>query len=286
MGLMETCGMPELTRDQIGRWQRLLEAQTGINLAQHEHILREGLPSWLATLGPQADTEQFLRDSENRLALGVGRSLVDYLAVKETRFYRNPAAYRAFSEYLLRRFRAGESRQTVDVWSAGCSTGEEVYTLTMVAAEMLQRAKAEAYIGVIGSDISSAALQVARGARYTARAISHLPAGLRQRYLLPAADGRFEVVPELRRRACFLQSNLLVRNCAPASAMDVIFCHNVLVYFRTWRQREVLNNLAQRLKPGGILLIGPGEASGWSHPALRRIVDGRVQVFMRNGNNN
>ncbi len=286
--MLAESSMAEVSNSQLDRWRALLEAQTGINLAQHQHILRKGLDQWLAELEPAA-AAQCLQDSENRPRFGHGRSLVDHLAVKDTRFYRNPAAYRVFSEYLLRRLRGGAARGepvTLDIWSAGCATGEEPYTLAMVASELVARSGSKAYIGVIGSDISSAALAVAKSGRYGARGLALLPGGLRDKYCRPAGDGRFEVADELRRKVCFLQSNLLDSDCAPASGMDVIFCHNVLVYFRTWRQKQVLNNLAARLKPGGILVIGPGEAPGWNPPQLQRVAGGKVQVFMRRRDNN
>ena len=68
--------------------------------------------------------------------------------------------------------------------------------------------------------------------------------------------------------------------------MDVIFCQNVLVYFRAWRQRQVLDSLVDRLKPGGILLIGPSEGSGWRHPELVRRGGDNVQLFERRRDGN
>lgn len=277
--------MSELSEQQLDQWRDLLEARTGINLTQHRHILREGLDSWLPDLDP-AEIDRQLKGEQQRFWAGVGRSLVDYLAVKDTRFYRNPGAYRVLSEYLLRRLHAADAGSSFDIWSAGCSTGEEVYTLAMVANEIIAQAGKEAYFGIIGSDISAAALSRAKAGRYRMSSIAQLPAGLRQKYLKPTGAGDYVIDPALARRVCFVQSNLLDPDCSPASPMDVIFCHNVLIYFRSWRQKEVLNLLAARLKPGGILVIGPGEGAGWNPAHMHRIIDDKVQVFTRANNNN
>ncbi|MFU1924994.1 type 4 fimbrial methyltransferase PilK, partial [Klebsiella pneumoniae] len=70
--------------------------------------------------------------------------------------------------------------------------------------------------------------------------------------------------------------NVLDLAKAPWSGMDVIFCQNLLIYFRRWRRREILNRLAERLAPGGLLVIGVGEVVGWSHPELEPVADERV----------
>ncbi len=277
--------MPEVDENQLGRWQAVLEAQTGINLNQHEHILRKGLSPWLQ--GMSADeVELALVRSESQPWQRLG-GLVDHLAVKETRFYRNPASYRVLTQYLLRRLQANtQSRLTLDLWSAGCSTGEEAYTMAMVASELVQRAKQRAYFGVIGSDISSGAVKAARQGNYHVRRLQSLPDTLRERYLVSDDSLNYRIEPQLASRVCFVQSNMLEPKATPNSAMDVIFCQNVLVYFRGWRQKQVLNNLVQRLKPGGILLIGASEGRGWQHPDVNKLPSGDVQVFERRRDGN
>ncbi len=85
----------------------------------------------------------------------------------------------------------------------------------------------------------------------------------------------------LRGRVCFNQGNLLQIERMPALPMDVIFCQNVLVYFRRWRIKQVLDALATRLKPGGLLVVGPGEAPQWQHPELVRTQHEGVTAWLR-----
>lgn len=277
--------MPDVDKSQLGRWQAVLEAQTGINLNQHEHILRKGLNPWLQ--GVTADeAELMLMRSESEPWQRLG-GLVDHLAVKETRFYRNPSSYRVLAQYVQQRLQsAGQSRLALDMWSAGCSTGEEAYTMAMVANELIESTGQRAYFGVIGSDISSAAVKSARQGAYHVRRLQSLPETLRCRYLVSDDNLNFRIESQLASRVCFVQSNLLDARATPKSAMDVIFCQNVLVYFRGWRQKQVLNNLVQRLKPGGILLIGASEGRGWQHPDLTKRSGDDVQVFERRRDGN
>lgn len=277
--------MPDVDKNQFVRWQAVLEARTGINLNQHEHILRKGLGPWLQ--GMSADeVELALMRSESQPWQRLG-GLVDHLAVKETRFYRNPASYRRLAQYLQRRLQQNQqSRLVLDMWSAGCSTGEEAYTMAMIASELIHSAEQRAYFGVIGSDISSAAVKSARQGSYHVRRLQSLPDTLRQRYLVSDDNLNYRVESQLASRVCFVQSNLLDAGATPKSAMDVIFCQNVLVYFRGWRQKQVLNNLVQRLKPGGILLIGASEGRGWRHPELIKTLGDEVHVFERRRDGN
>ena len=78
-----------------------------------------------------------------------------------------------------------------------------------------------------------------------------------------------------------MQGNIIELERAPVVDMDVIYCQNVLVYFRRWRQKQVLDTLVQHLKPGGLLIVGPGEAAQWQHPAMRRVPHDSVQAYRR-----
>jgi hypothetical protein len=97
------------------------------------------------------------------------------------------------------------------------------------------------------------------------------------------AGARVVVAPDLAARVCVARLNVLELAKAPQSGMDVIFCQNLLIYFRRWRRREILNRLAERLAPGGMLVVGVGEVVGWQHPDLEPVADERVLAFTRKG---
>ena len=155
--------------------------------------------------------------------------------------------------------------------------------MAICAAEVLRELQSDQAFGVTGTDISLNALSKAREATYGARRLEQMDADLCERYFVAQQDGRFNVVPDLAARICFARLNVLELGKAPLTGMDVIFCQNMLIYFRRWRRREILNRLAERLAPGGLLVVGVGEVVGWQHPDLEPVADERVLAFTRKG---
>jgi chemotaxis methyl-accepting protein methylase len=272
---------PSLSEAQCDAWLALVEERTGIDFSQHRSILQTGLSQRLREIG-ETDSDAYFRNVQ---ALPQGlpewQILLSHLTVKETSFFRQPAAYDLVRAYLRKRAvatpkdAADGANTSIDLWSVGCSTGEEPYSLAIAANESLAVSGRHQYFGVLATDICPQALAHGRAAIYGNRRLANLSDSLKRRYFTVAPDTAggetaYRVSDQLRSRVCFNQGNLLHIERMPALPMDVIFCQNVLVYFRRWRIKQVLDALAQRLKPGGLLVIGPGEAPHWHHAALVR----------------
>ncbi|WP_101758539.1 protein-glutamate O-methyltransferase CheR [Oceanicoccus sp. KOV_DT_Chl] len=273
----------ELSDEQYARWQTLLELRTGICFLQHKSILQKGLSQRMREVGCEDYEEYFQQVSRIPEGLIEWTQLVDRISVKETSFYRESHSYGAVQKYLMTLFEL-ESRSkgdTLDLWSVGCSTGEEAYSLAMLANEVLDYVSTECFLGVMATDISQSALAVARLGKYSARKVDSLPPSLKHKYFTGITENQYQVVAKLRQRLAFVQGNLLELDKIPQLAMDVIYCQNVLVYFRRDRQWQVLNGLAEHLKPGGLLVIGPGEVVGWQHPKMQRYKDTAVQAYIK-----
>uniref|UniRef100_UPI0035690D22 CheR family methyltransferase n=1 Tax=Pseudomonas sp. TaxID=306 RepID=UPI0035690D22 len=209
-------------------------------------------------------------------------TLLDRLTVQETRFFRHRQSFEVLERYLRERLQHGLGSPW-EMWSVGCSSGEEPYSLAITAAEVLRDSEHPEHFGVTGTDISLNALRLARDGQYGPRKLEQIDTELGQRYFVAQADGRFKVVADLAARVCCARLNVLELAKAPMSGMDVIFCQNLLIYFRRWRRREILNCLAERLAPGGLLVVGVGEVVGWQHPDLLPVADERVLAFTRKG---
>jgi len=151
----------------------------------------------------------------------------------------------------------------------------------MTAAEAQAHSPVKVGFGVTGTDISLSALAKCRAAVYSARRLEQVEPAWRERYFLSLPDDRFQVVPDLAARVCFARLNVLELANSPISGMDVIFCQNLLIYFRRWRRRDILNRLAECLAPGGLLVIGVGEVVGWQHPDLLPVANDQVLAFTR-----
>ena len=203
--------------------------------------------------------------------------------MQETRFFRDPDAF-AFVEQFVQQKAAEESTETIEFWSVGCSSGEEVYSLAMVGERWLKPAGRR--YAVTGTDISTIVLRKARAGKYQPRAVDWIPAEYAKLGFRPLAPGgSLEVSDALRQRSCFTQVNILDLASCPLQSQHVIFCQNVLIYFRRWRRREILNLLAERLAPGGILVIGLGEMVDWQHPLLEPVHSSQVSAFVRKQKN-
>jgi chemotaxis protein methyltransferase CheR/type IV pilus assembly protein PilK len=272
----------DLSDSEFKQWSNLLEARAGIQLMlAQKSLLQSQLAIRMRELGYEqySDYYSLVTDGlQGRLEWSI---LVDRVAVKETSFFRHRYSFEYVRQYLQDQINNRQLSDSFDVWSVGCSTGEEAYSLAMVINDCFELAQLEPYYGVTALDISSTALAKARLGRYLPRAVRQVSAEEAQRYCLLCDDGNYEIVRKLRERTCFTHGNVLQVANTPKVPMDVIFCQNLLVYFRRWLRRDILNSLASRLKPGGLLVVGLGEVLDWEHPEMQRVADDQLQAYIR-----
>lgn len=275
--------LADMTATEFRDWQTLLEERTGVVLNERRRaFLQTNLSARMRELGVMDYATYYRQVTDGPRGAVEWSTLLDRLTVQETRFFRHRPSFEVLESYLRERLQQGVT-QPWELWSVGCASGEEPYSLAISAAEVLRESEHPDHFGVTGTDISLNALSKARDGQYGARRLEQLDTDLCQRYFLAQDDGRFKVVPNLAARVCCARLNVLELAKAPMSGMDVIFCQNLLIYFRRWRRREILNRLAERLVPGGLLVVGVGEVAGWQHPELIPVADERVLAFTRKG---
>lgn len=273
----------DMSQADFHDWQTLLEARTGVVISeQRRAFLQTNLSARMRELGVTDYASYYQQVTDGPRGAVEWSTLLDRLTVQETRFFRHGPSFEVLAQYLQERLAAGLGKPW-EFWSVGCSSGEEPYSLAIMAAEALQGSELPEHFAVTGTDISQGVLSKAREACYSARRLEQVSDELRERYFLAQADGRFKIVPSLAARVCCARLNVLELANAPMSGMDVIFCQNLLIYFRRWRRRDILNRLAESLAPGGLLVVGVGEVAGWQHPQLVPVADERVLAFTRKG---
>jgi chemotaxis protein methyltransferase CheR len=191
--------------------------------------------------------------------------LIEALRIGETRLFRLGAHLRALRRVALPEIvarRSGVARCfTIQVWSAGCASGEEPYTLAMVLDDWLAEAYGpDARFAILATDLSAEALATAREGLYTAENVTgSVPPELATRYLERESDsGCYRVGPELRQRVRFVQHNLVADRYP--SGFDLVFCCNVLIYFDRATRAAVVRRLGSSLSPSGYLFLGTTEA--------------------------
>ncbi len=275
--------LADMTATEFRDWQTLLEERTGVVLNERRRaFLQTNLSARMRELGVAEYAAYYRQVTDGPRGAVEWSTLLDRLTVQETRFFRHRPSFDVLESYLSERLQQGMS-QPWELWSVGCASGEEPYSLAISAAEVLREADTPDFYGVTGTDISLNALRKAREGDYTARRLELLDEELCQRYFVAQGEGHFKVVSTLAGRVCCARLNVMELAKAPMTGMDVIFCQNLLIYFRRWRRREILNHLAERLVPGGLLVVGVGEVAGWQHPELIPVADERVLAFTRKG---
>ena len=265
---------PEMDEQQFQQWVELLEQRTGMRLPdKRRSFLVTNLGIRMRELGYTSYQEYY-----DLLHSGSGGhiewdKLVHYLTVHETRFLRHEDTMALICEKHLPRtpYEVTEEPLTVHIWSVGCSTGEEPYSIAMAVDSHLKKLGCEFYLGIIASDISRGAIAVGRAGIYNKNQLKHVDQDWLKTYFEKLPDGRFQVIPELRQRVCFNQLNVVDMEKTPIGAMDIIVCQNLLIYFDRARREQIVNNFVEHLTPGGLLVLGVGELVNWSHPKLERL---------------
>lgn len=273
---------PDMDAAQFNQWQALLEHRTGMTLpAERRSFLETNLAIRMREIGCSSYQAYYEMIASGQNAMREWSTLVDRLTVQETRFFRDPDAFRLVADYILTRPREHFRKHALEAWSVGCSTGEEPYTLAMVIHECMSKLALQPLYGVTGSDISTPVIEKARNGRFNARKLLGMDEQVKSRYFRPAERNTVEIANSIRERVCFTRLNVLDLDTAPMHGMSIIFCQNLLIYFRRWRRRDIVRRLAERLAPGGLLVLGQGELTDWQPPGLQRVPSEHVLAWIK-----
>ncbi|HOV56941.1 MAG TPA: protein-glutamate O-methyltransferase CheR [Rhodanobacteraceae bacterium] len=276
--------MPGMDDAEFARWAALLEKRTGVVVpAARKAFLVTSVRGRMRETG-HLSFEDYYRHLQGGAEGAIEwTTLVDRLTVHETHFFRHAPSFELIEREWLPKVAVAGAGGTLHAWSVGCATGEEAYTLAMVLDRYLGGvAGNRMYFGVTATDVSQPALAVGRGGLYPRGKLEEIPAALRERYVDLIDSDTFGINESLRKRVGFAQFNLLDVARAPLKRLDLIYCQNVLIYFARERRRELLAALAGLLKPGGLLVLGPGEVTQFALPQLSRVPHRQALAFLRN----
>jgi len=245
----------------------LIAERTGLHFPRERwHDLERGLASAATELGFETAAEcadWILRGSPSRAQI---HALASHLTVGETYFFRDVAMFEGLASTVLppiiRACRGREQR--IRIWSAACCTGEEPYSLAILLHEQLPDLD-DWRITITATDINPRFLQKAAAGIYGKWSFRNAQDARRRRYFKQTSDGRFAIVPEIRKLVTFAHLNL-VEDVYPSletdtNAMDLILCRNVLMYFTSAQVGKVIGSLRRSLIDGGWLIVSPSEAS-------------------------
>lgn len=258
---------------QFTHWTSLLEERTGMHLPKERRsFLETSLGLRMKEIGIQDFSAYYHHLQSEKNGEREWLTLVDRLTVHETRFFRHEPSLEFLEEVILPRiFESEPERKKIQIWSAGCSTGEEAYTLGMIATQFIKKLSKHCYLAVTGMDISIPALVTARKAVYEQYKVRHVPERYLEHYFVEQDNGRYQIIDTLKKRVCFVPFNIIDMKKTLLEPMDIIFCQNVLIYFNRDRRKQIIHQLVQRLRPGGFLVLGAGESLSNPHSELEKV---------------
>jgi chemotaxis protein methyltransferase CheR len=257
-------GNPQARRPRPGeldQFRRVIQQHTGLHFDDWRlPTLERALWARMSANGIAsiASYLKLLQGSEQRLE--ELSALLEQITVNETFFFRYPRQYDYLRETLFAplhnqpRLKSAPLR----IWSAGCASGEEAYSIAMVALDTLGPVSEQA-LQIIATDVSASSLAAAQQAEYSRRSLRLLDQACQARYFRRVADNRFLLVDDVRRLVLFRRSHLLDDVKLAVGSFDAIFCRNVLIYFTLDVVERVLDGLYHCLKEDGYLFVGHSE---------------------------
>ena len=195
--------------------------------------------------------------------------MLDMVTTNKTDFFREPDHFDYLTQKVLPDWCARHPGARLSIWSAGCSSGEEPYTLAMVLSEF-----ALSYPGfdfqILATDISTRVLEKAKSAIYPEALVEPVPLSLKKKYLLRSKDrssGVVRIVPQLRDKVRFRRLNFMDEDFGMREQLDIIFCRNVIIYFDRPTQERLLQRFHRQMKSGAFIFMGHSETlSGLNVP--------------------
>ena len=281
--------VPEMKSGSFKRWQALIRQYSGIWIPTNRALfLKTSLLRRIRALDLSDYEEYYQKLQDKNWASLEWFQLIDALTVHETSFFRHKESFDLVQHVCQQKIIQSANANSdcnIQVWSVGCSTGEEPYSLAIALEELalssLNDKGLRFFYGITGVDISYPALTAARKAVYSERKIHMIAPEIRERYFNRHDSDHWRVKEKIRNRVLYLQNNLSQLSKAPKRNYDVIYCQNVLIYFRPEDRVEILDELVGRLIPGGVLILGVGEIINWQHPELVRIDEKNCLAFQR-----
>jgi chemotaxis protein methyltransferase CheR len=267
-----------LTEHELAEIRALIEARSGIHFDESRERffstrIREHMQENKQTYG--AELLRSVRSSTVEYD-----ALVERLLTQETRFYRYPDVFKAFEKKVLPEIhmkKFWENPRALRVWSAGCATGEEPYSIAISIADSLEFAEAWK-INILATDISKQALNYAERGVYPRRVLDNL-GGHQIATHFTQADDRYTVKSKLRQMVTFAPMNLA--QSTYLGRFDVIFCMNVLIYFTDERRAGLIQRFYEYLEPGGYLFLGHADSASGAPVKFDQIIYGDMRLLQK-----
>ncbi len=256
--------IPQISEKDFSRLSQFIHTGYGIKMPPHKKdMLQARLLKRLRTLHMNSFDQYcsylFSQNGTNEIA-----SMVNEVTTNKTDFFREPEHFEFFKNVILKDYiKENDKKRNMifSVWSAGCATGEEAYTLAMILRDFQTLHPGFKFL-VTGTDVSTNVLNKARTAIYSDEKAKHIPVYIKMRYLMRNKDrnkSQVRIIPQLRSRVLFKEMNLMEQNFQCVGPVHIIFCRNVIIYFDKKTQEKLIRAFYNHLPSGGYLFMGHSE---------------------------
>lgn len=263
--------MISISEREFNELSELIKGNYGINLSTKKNLVEGRLSNMLADRGINSFTDYlaFLQQDATKSEI---TNLVNKITTNHTFFMREKNHFEYFSKVILPYLEHNAQDKDLRIWSAGCSSGEEPYTLAMLIADYFGSRKVLWDTKILATDISIKVLEMAQTGVYAAEAVDALPSSWKMNYLDAMDAERVQIKQELKKEVIFRTFNLMDDSFPFKKKFHTIFCRNVMIYFDARTKRDLVNKFYECTEPGGYLFIGHSESLNREETRYRYIM--------------
>ncbi len=258
--LFDSGGLMDLTDKEFKELSRFIYNRFGINLTEKKRALLKGrLNKVVRSLGFSSyrDYYEFIKKDETNSSLLV---LIDKISTNHTYFFRGKDHYDYMVDTVLPEIDSGpRGKDKLRIWSAGCSSGQEAYTIAMVL-KVYYGGLSTRDIGILGTDISMTALEQARKGLYPLENLNEMPSYYKDKSFENAGNSQVKIDKSLQEMVLFKRLNLMNKAYPFQGKFHIIYCRNVMIYFDNKTRVELVNRFYDYIHPGGYLFVGHSES--------------------------
>lgn len=259
----------DITEQEYQLFRDFIYQQCGINLGEQKKQLVRSRLGKRVREGGFSSYREYYEFVKNDTSGDEITRLIDAVSTNTTHLFRESKHFDFLVATLKRWTTEAPRKNVIRIWSAGCSSGEEPYTIAITVDDALGGRK-DVQVKILATDISTRVLACAEQGRFDEQRMAEVPAEFRKRYFTKDrrdGSGTYVVDPKLRQLIRFARFNLMSETFSFKNPFDVIFCRNVMIYFDKPTQEKLVNKYAKHLSPGGYLLIGHSESlNSINHP--------------------
>ncbi|MFN2361247.1 MAG: protein-glutamate O-methyltransferase CheR [Marinobacter sp.] len=250
----------EITPQEYEAFKTFLQDACGILLGDNKQYLVKSRLRRIMEENKLSTLDDLLKRVKHTGRSSLKEVVIDAMTTNETLWFRDNHPFRILQEKLLPEFGDRKNTQSLRIWSAACSTGQEPYSVAMIIEEFRrQRPGKLRDVKITATDISKSVLEVARRGEYEMIAIGRGLSPERQKqFFTPAVNGSWQIRPQIKSMVEFRELNLLERYML--GKFDIVLCRNVLIYFSAELKKDILTRIHANLNPGGYLILGASES--------------------------